>query len=294
MIHDVIVVGGSYAGLSAALQLARARKDVLVVDAGRRRNRFTAHAHGFLGHDGWEPGAIAAAAREQLLAYPTVRWVADEATGAAATPDGFTVALAGGDTPTGRRIVLAPGVEDTLPDVPGLAERWGRGVYNCPYCDGYERGGGPLGVLAVGELSMHQALLIPDWGPTTLFLNGAFEPTAEQGTQLAARGVRIEPVRVERLVDEASVALVDGRVVALAGLFTAGRTRPNGRLAHELGCTLEEGPTGPFIATDAMKQTSVPGVFACGDAARPAGSVALAVGDGAMAGAATHRSLLTG
>ena len=294
MIHDVIVVGGSYAGLSATLQLARARKSVLVIDAGRRRNRFTAHAHGFLGHDGWEPGAIAAKAREQVLAYPTVRWVADEATGAMATADGFTVTLAGGDTSTGRRIVLAPGVEDTLPDVPGLVERWGKGVYNCPYCDGYERGGGPLGVLAVGDLSMHQAILIPEWGPTTLFTNGAFEPTAEQQAQLAARGVRVEPVRVSHLVDEASVALADGRVVALAGLFTAGRTRPNGTLAHDLGCALEDGPTGRYIATDAMKQTSVPGVFACGDAARPAGSVALAVGDGAMAGAATHRSLLMG
>ncbi len=294
MIHDVVIVGGSYAGLSAALQLARARKDVLVVDSGRRRNRFTAHAHGFLGHDGWEPGAIAAKARDQLLAYPTVRWVADEATGGAATADGFTLSLGGGETVAARRVVLAPGVEDMLPDVPGLAERWGRGVYNCPYCDGYERGGGPLGVLAVGPLSMHQALLIPDWGPTTLFLNGAFEPTGEERAALAARGVTVEPVPVSHLSDAASVVLADGRTVELAGLFTAGRTRPNGTLAHDLGCALEGGPTGPFIATDMTKQTSVPGVFACGDAARAAGSVALAVGDGAMAGAAAHRSLLMG
>lgn len=294
MIHDVVIVGGSYAGLSAALQLARARKDVLVVDSGRRRNRFTAHAHGFLGHDGWEPGAIAAKARDQLLAYPTVRWMADEATGGAVTADGFTLSLAGGETVAARRVVLAPGVEDVLPDVPGLAERWGRGVYNCPYCDGYERGGGPLGVLAVGPLSMHQALLIPDWGPTTLFLNGAFEPTGEERAALAARGVTVEPVPVAHLSDAASVVLADGRTVELAGLFTAGRTRPNGTLAHDLGCALEVGPTGPFIATDMTKQTSVPGVFACGDAARAAGSVALAVGDGAMAGAAAHRSLLMG
>jgi thioredoxin reductase len=294
MIHDVVIVGGSYAGLSAALQLARARKDVLVVDAGRRRNRFTAHAHGFLGHDGWEPGAIAAAAREQLLAYPTVRWVADEVTGGATKAEGFTLSLAGGETVAARRVVLAPGVEDVLPDVPGLAERWGRGVYNCPYCDGYERGGGPLGVLAVGPVSMHQALLVPDWGPTTLFLNGAFEPTGEERAALAARGVTVEPVPVSHLSDAASVVLADGRTVELAGLFTAGRTRPNGTLAHDLGCALEAGPTGPFIATDMTKQTSVPGVFACGDAARAAGSVALAVGDGAMAGAAAHRSLLMG
>lgn len=294
MTHDVVIVGGSYAGLSAALQLARARKDVLVVDAGRRRNRFTAHAHGFLGHDGWEPGAIAVKAREQLLAYPTVRWMEDEATGGAATADAFTVTLAGGGTVAARRIVLAPGVEDVLPDVPGLAERWGKGVYNCPYCDGYERGGGPLGVLAVGPVSMHQALLVPDWGPTTLFLNGAFEPTGEERAALVARGVTVEPVPVAHLAGAASVVLADGRTVELAGLFTAGRTRPNGTLAHELGCALEDGPTGPFVATDMMKQTSVQGVFACGDAARPAGSVALAVGDGAMAGAAAHRSLLMG
>ncbi len=292
--YDAIIVGGSYAGLSAALQLARARRRLLVVDAGRRRNRFAPTSHGFLTQDGRAPGDIAADARAQLMAYPTVAWADGEATSAEQGNTGFAIAV-GASRHEAKRLVLATGVSDTLPAIPGLAERWGKSVFHCPYCHGYELNQGDIGVLGVSPLSMHHALMLPDWGRTTFFLNGAFEPDAEQMAQLQARGVSVErqPIR-EMAGERADLTLTDGRIVRLDGLFTMTRTSPSSPLAEELGCAFEDSPIGPFVKTDVTKETSVPGVFACGDLARAAGSVALSVGDGAMAGLGTHRSLMFG
>lgn len=173
---DAIIVGGSYAGISAALQLARARRKIMVIDAGRRRNRFAATSHGFLGQDGRAPGDIVADARKQLAAYPTVEFADDYVEAVGKTNDGFSAQTKShGDFET-RRIILATGVADDLPDVPGLRERWGKSIFHCPYCHGYELDQGKIGVLAVSDMSMHHALMLPDWGPTTLFLNGAFVP----------------------------------------------------------------------------------------------------------------------
>jgi thioredoxin reductase len=292
--NDAIVIGGSYAGLSAALQLARARRRVLVIDAGVRRNRFASASHGFLGHDGRAPGDIAADGRAQLLAYPNVRWLDDTAAQVVAEDGGFRVSTAEGLAEHARKLVLATGVVDELPLIEGLAERWGRGVFHCPYCHGYELDQGRIGVLAVGPLSIHHALMLPDWGSTTFFLNDAFVPDDAQRAALVARGVTVEAGAVARLTDTATVELRDGRRFAMDGLFTASRTHIASPVAAQLGCAMDEGPMGAFIRTDAMQATSVPGVFACGDAARAAGNVAISVGAGAMAGAATHQSLMFG
>lgn len=291
---DAIVVGGSYAGLSAAMQLARARRQVLVIDAGQRRNRFAAASHGFLGQDGRTPAAIVAEARGQLMAYRTVHWREGAAATASRGADGFAIRTGDGDTVTAGRLVLATGVVDELPAIDGLAQRWGRSVFHCPYCHGYELNEGRIGVLASSELSMHHALMLPHWGQVTLFLNDAFVPTAEQYAELAARNVTVEGGRVRRLVDSATVELEDGRKLEMDGLFTVTRTRVASPLAEQLGCAFDEGPLGAYIRTDAGKETSVPGVFACGDAARATGNVATAVGDGALAGAGAHRSILFG
>lgn len=291
---DAVIVGGSYAGLSAALQLARARRRILVIDGGQRRNRYAAASHGFLGQDGRAPGAIVAEAREQLLAYPTVHWRDGTAASASRRADGFAIGTDDGGTIAAARLVLATGVVDELPAVEGLAERWGHSVFHCPYCHGYELEEGRIGVLASSELSMHHALMLPHWGRVTLFLNDAFVPDEQQYAELAARGVAIEAGRVRRLAGHATVVLDDGRQCEMDGLFTVTRTRVSSPLARQLGCAFEEGPLGAYIRTDATQETSVQGVFACGDAARATGNVALAVGDGAMAGVGAHRSMLFG
>lgn len=294
MDYEVIIIGGSYAGLSAGLQLARARRTVLVIDAGQRRNRYAAHSHGFLTQDGKPPGQIAAEGRAQLMRYATVQWLDGQVVHAQPMPGGFQVRLQEGTPHTAQRIILAAGVEDELPPLPGLAQRWGKYVFHCPYCHGYELQQGRIGVLAVSAMSLHQALMLPDWGATTLFLNGAFEPDAEQQAHLRARGVQVEAGGVQRLDGETlDVVMQDGRVFALDGMFVATRVKP-GPLAAQLGCVLEDGPLGAYVKTDPIKATTVPGVFACGDLGRAAGSVALAVGDGAMAGAAAHRTLMFG
>lgn len=291
--YDVLVVGGSYAGLSAALQVARTRRPVAVIDAGVRRNRAAHASHGFLGQDGRSPGDIVADARNQLLAYPTVTWIAGTADHAGRAEGGFRVTMATGEVHAARRLVLATGVTDTLPDIPGLAAHWGKHVFLCPYCHGYELDNGRIGVIATGPMAIHQAMLLPDWGRVTFFTNGAIALDEAQIAALTARGVTIEPVPVAAIADDRpTVVLRDGRQLPMDGLFTASQISMASPLAAQLGCAVDEGPFGPSLRTDEIKQTSVEGVFACGDAARLMHSVALAVGDGALAGIGAHRSLL--
>lgn len=294
---DVIIIGGSYAGLAAALQLARARRSVLLLDGGQRRNRFASHSHGFLGQDGQPPGAIAAKGKAEVLAYPTVTWKDALADEVVATPDGFLV-RAGGDELSGKRLILATGVVDDLPAVPGLAALWGKRVFFCPYCDGYEFGLGSLAVLATNPQSPRFATLISEWagpGETTFFLNGQPEPEAHERALLASRGITIEREPVTSVGgDERSVEvkLQDGRSVKRDGLFLVPRTRLNGPFAEALGCELESGPLGSCYKTDATKETTVKGVFACGDIATPMPAIAFAVADGVRAGNGAHQSLL--
>lgn len=293
MIYDVIVVGGSYAGMSAAMQLARARCTVLVIDAAQRRNRFAAASHGFLGQDGRSPDAIAEQARQQLLAYPSVTWHEAAAVSAEKNLEVITVTTSDGSAFSAHRLILASGVSDELPDIPGLAERWGRQVFHCPYCHGYELDRGDIGVLASSPLAMHQALILPDWGPTTLFLNGAFQPDVDQSEELARRGVSLEQEPVRSIAGEQlDLTLASGRVVSLAGLFVQSRTHLTNPLIGQLGLAVENRPLGDFLTVNHTGETSVAGVFACGDVAVAAGNVAVAVGDGARTGSAVHQSLI--
>lgn len=289
---DVIVIGGSYAGLSAALQLARARRRILVIDNGQRRNRFAENSYGFLTQDGSTAAGIAAVGRAQLEEYPNVAWETETAISACGEKGHFEVKFLEGGAATAQRLVLATGVADVLPPIIGLAERWGTSVFHCPYCHGYELGAQAIGVLAMGEISMHHALMLPDWGSVTFFLNGTFIPDEKQRAALDSRGVTVEETPVKCVTGMADVALVDGRLLPMQGLFVASRTHGTSDLAGQLECAVEEGPMGDFVTTDMMKATTVSGVFSCGDMARPAGNVAFAVADGAMAGVSAHRSLI--
>ncbi|MDS1138972.1 NAD(P)/FAD-dependent oxidoreductase [Pusillimonas sp. SM2304] len=292
MHYDVIIIGGSYAGMAAALQLLRARRSVLVIDAGERRNRFASHSHGFLGQDGMPPGEIAANARRQLASYPTLTWLEGLAESVSGQVNHFTITTAQGEAHQGRRILLATGVADQLPPIAGLAERWGKTVFHCPYCHGYELGQGRIGIVGTGPLSVHQAELLTDWGDVTLLANGIVELNQDVRSALKRRAVTIEEARIDRIDGDADVVMADGRLLRFKGLFTATRTVPSGSLATVLGCAMEETPMGMQVRTDTENKTSVAGVFACGDVARAPHSVSLAVGSGAMAGAQVHRSLL--
>ncbi|MCX5579613.1 NAD(P)/FAD-dependent oxidoreductase [Kaistia terrae] len=296
MPYDAIIIGGSYAGLSAAMQLARAGRPIAVIDSNTPRNRFADASHGFFGQDGAAPRAMIAQAREKLLAYQNVRFIDGLAIHAHAIPAGFAIDLAEGDTLEASKLVLAFGVVDELPDIPGLAGKWGKSVLHCPYCHGYEFKGQRLGVLNVMEKSVHQALMIPDWGPTTFFLNGGAMPDAETLEKLRRRNVTIEPEKVVSLegteTDLSGVRLANGRVVGLDAMFTATRPRMASPIAEQLGCAFDEGMLGPVIRIDDMKMTTVPGVYAAGDIARSMHNATFASADGVMAGTALHQALI--
>jgi len=291
--YDVIIIGGSYAGMSAALQLVRARRRVLIIDGGKPRNRNARVAHGFLGREGLPPADIASQARDELLRYPTLTWLTDTAVSAQVIDDGggFQVKVEEGEAFVGDRVILAHGVTDDLPDVDGIGERWGRSVFHCPYCHGYEVFEGRIGVIGCAkDGGAAQALLLCDWGRITLFCSEASARIdAEQHARLEECGVVIESAQVTRVEDTATVVLADGRRVEVDALFISPHSRLSTDLAGQLGCELKD---GGCITTDSAKQTTVPGVFACGDAARMAGSIALAVGEGALAGVAVHHSLM--
>jgi len=295
MLYDAIIVGGSFAGLSAALQLARARRNVLVVDAGLPRNRFASASHGVLGHDGKPGGQLLAEARQQLLAYPTAKIFSGRVDGGEA---GFVVEAEDGMRWfTGRRLLLATGVADVLPEIPGLRERWGRTVVHCPYCHGYEIGGGAIGVLGTGPMSVHQAQMFADWGDVTLFTQGVVEVSPEEHGLLAARKVRVEPTPIAELEGAApaldGVRLQDGRRVAIKALLVGTQVRMASPLAEALGCAFDDSPFGPIVRIDAWGTTSVAGVYAAGDMARVPHSITFAMASGVAAGIRLHSSLIT-
>jgi thioredoxin reductase len=297
MTTDAIIVGGGFAGLAAATYLARARRNVVVIDTRQPRNRFADASHGFLGHDGSDPQQILTTARRQVTAYPTVRIIDGEATAALARDEGFSVTLGNGEALTTRKVILAFGLRDTLPAIPGIQERWGKTVLHCPYCHGIEFSDRQLGVLYRTPMSVHQASIVAEWGPVTLYLNG-HELDAEGAAIMAQRGVRVEAAKVLGLEGErtalSALALEDGRRSAVDALYIAPESCLSSPLAEQLGTAIEEGPMGPMIRTDADKMTTVSGVYAAGDIARAPHSVSWAVADGVTAGTSAHRALVFG
>lgn len=297
MTTDAIIVGGGFAGLAAATYLARARRNVVVIDTRQPRNRFADASHGFLGHDGSDPQQILSTARRQVMAYPTVRMIDGEATGARVEDDGFSVVFGNGEALATRKVILAFGLRDTLPSIPGIQERWGKTVLHCPYCHGIEFSDRQLGVLYRTPMSVHQASIVAEWGPVTLYLNG-HELDAEGADVMARRGVRVEAAKVMGLEGErtalSALVLQDGRRSAVDALYIAPESCLSSPLAEQLGAAIEDGPMGPMIRTDADKMTSVLGVYAAGDIARAPHSVSWAVADGVTAGTSAHRALVFG
>jgi thioredoxin reductase len=293
--YHVIVVGGSFAGLSAAMQLARARRRILLVDAGKPRNRFARASHGFLGQDGVAPAKIRREGLTQLARYPTFAFLHATALYASSGNDSFALTLSNGAEVRARKLILATGVTDVLP-LDSMVPRWGVSVLHCPYCHGYEVRDRRLAVIANIAGAAHQAMILPDWGPTTFYTQGKFEPSEDEAKQLAARGVGIERTPVTELVGNRSeirlLRLADGREVPAEVVFTAPQTRMASPLAEQLGCVFAEGPTGPNITVDPTQETSVKGVFAAGDAASAMYNATIASAAGVLAGVGAHRALV--
>ncbi|WP_030603880.1 NAD(P)/FAD-dependent oxidoreductase [Streptomyces achromogenes] len=295
--YEVVVVGGGAAGLSAALVLGRSRRRTLVVDAGEPRNAPSAHMQGYLSRDGMSPAEFLAAGRAEIARYG-VELVRGRVVDARKDTD-FTVVLAGGQTVRARRLVIATGLRDELPDVPGLAERFGRDVLHCPYCHGWEMRDLPTGVLATSPLSVHQALMVTQWSKDVrLFLHrvGEAELTDQDLRRLAAAGVAVVPGEVAGLevTDDrlTGVRLSDGTVHDRAVLYAAPRAVPNNDLLVRLGADLRETPFGSYPVIDERGLTSVPGLWAAGNASGFSEQVVNAVSRGYRAGAAINAELL--
>lgn len=296
---DVLIVGGGAAGLSAALVLARARRSVLVVDAGRPRNAPAAHMHGYLGSDGLPPASLLERGRREATGYGarvasgTVAAIEARTAGRAPGRPGFDVTLDGGRALTARRVLVCTGLTDELPDVPGVRERWGRDVLHCPYCHGHEVRDQPLGVIGGSGEAVAHAQLVRQWSDDVVYVTHGVAPTAEQREGLLARGVGVVDGAIARLVVTADrltgIELADGGVVARTAVFVRPRFVPNDTLLRDLGCTAD---AGGWVTTDAVGRTSVAGVWAAGNAANPRAQVISAAGEGSAAAIAINNDLV--
>ena len=263
--YDVAVVGGGAAGLSAALVLARARRRVVVIDAGAPRNAPAAHMQGFLSRDGMPPADLVATGRREVAGYGG--HLLDGSVDAVRPSDrgGFEVSLSGGRALSARRVLVTTGLRDELPDLPGIRERWGRDLLHCPYCHGYEVRDQPVGVLGGTPEAVQHALLVRQWSGDVVFFTHTDTLTATEREQLMAREVGIVDGPVARLAVEddriLGVELEDGRVVARSAVFVRPRFVPHHDLLAALGSETDE---AGWPVVDATGRTSVPGVWAAG------------------------------
>lgn len=295
--YDAVVIGGGAAGLNGALMLARSRRTVLVVDAGAPRNAPADAVHGLLAREGTPPGELLARGRDEVRMYGgeivdgTVQSVTRAGTG-------FAVTLADGRTTAARRLLVATGLTDELPEVAGLRERWGRDVLHCPYCHGWEVRDRAIGIIASGPNAVHQALLFRQLSADVTVFAHTAPLTAEQDEQLTARGIPIVRGEVAALsVDGdriAGVRMADGREVLREVVAVQARMVARGGLLAGLGLTTAEHPSGmgEYVPADPMGRTEVPGVWVAGNVTDIAAQVGAAAAGGAMAGAQINADLV--
>jgi thioredoxin reductase len=294
--YDVAVVGGGAAGLSAAVTLARSLRSVVVLDAGEPRNAPAEGAHNLLGREGVAPSELLATGRREAEGYGA-RIRPGRAVAVRRAGSGFELDLDDGGLLRARRLLLASGLVDELPDVPGVRERWGRDVLHCPYCHGWEVRGRRIGVLGTGPMTAHQALLFRQLSDdVTVFLHAGPEPEAEAAEQLDALGVPVVRGPVARLAVDgdrlAGVVLSDGRTFPVDAVTVAPRFVVRDDLWSQLGGTLTEHPVGAFIASDPQGRTDVPGVWVAGNARDLSAMVGMSAAQGVLAGAAINMDLV--
>jgi thioredoxin reductase len=304
----VVVVGGGVAGLSAGLVLGRARRRVLILDGGRPRNAVAEGVHGFFTRDGTPPAELLRLGREGLLPYDSVELRQVEASGAAPEGDGFRVDLADGRRVHGRRLLLASGVLDDLPPVPGMRELWGRGVYHCPYCHGWEVRDRPVAIYDRGATALEFAMMVHQWSRDLLLLtDGPGELDGTQRARLAALGVGVREGRIERLEGPDSpgasgaplrVRFAGGETLTRDGIFVRPAQRQRAELAAGLGCEMVTMGVEPSVVRlikcdPVSRETSVPGVYGAGDAGSPLQSAVVAAAAGAQAAYFINHALVS-
>lgn len=294
---DVVIVGGGYAGLAAAIVLARSRRDVTLIDAGQPRNAPAEGAHNVLGQEGIAPQDLLAAGRAEAEAYG-VRIVPGRVTALSGEIDEFTVDVAdGGPQVSARRIILATGLVDDFPEIPGVAEAWGKTVLHCPFCHGWEVRDQRIAVLSRAEPGIHQALLFRRLSDqVTLFLHEASELTAEQSETLAALDIPVVRGHVDRLVvdgtDVRAVQTDDGQSFDVDAVVVAPRFLARTDLYESIGGVAEVNPFGTQIPADPRGLTPVPGIWVAGNAGQPMAMVVASSASGVATGAAVHGDLV--
>lgn len=297
---DAVIAGSGPAGLSAALQLGRQRRGVMITDTGEGRNAVSHASHGFFTRDGTPPQELRRMGREQLAAYPSVTLRDAAVLDARRDDDGFALTLATGETIRSRTVILATGVRDELPAIPGLAEQWGGGVVSCPFCDGWELRDRPLAVLlGAAHQAMRVAMIHHLSRDLVVMTNSEIELDDDTHQLTDAEGIAVvtEPIaRVEGDGDRLSrLVLASGETIEREAMFIMPSMLPRNDLAVQLGCEVAiEGPMPGMVVVDQMLRTSVPGVFASGDVTTPMAQVSAAAASGGMAGASAHHHLLSG
>ena len=291
---DVIIIGGSYSGLSAGMALGRALRRVLIIDSGKPCNRQTPQSHNFITHDGRPPAEIASLARQQVQRYDTVSFLSGLAANAVKAEDKFHIRTQSGETFRAKKLIFATGIRDIMPDIDGYAECWGISVLHCPYCHGYEVRNERTGILGNGEYGFEFSTLLSNWTKDlTLFTNGKSALTSGQTSRLESHGIKIMETEIERLrhVDGRLQEIIfkDDTVFPVTALYARSPFVQHCTLPEGMGCALtEEG----YIRTDPFQKTTVDGVYACGDNTTRMRAVATAVAMGTAAGAAVNREII--
>lgn len=292
---DVIIIGGSFAGLSAAMTLGRAIRNVLIVDAGKPCNRQTPHSHNFLTQDGATPAEISALAKSQVLAYPTVKFENDTVIDVSGTNNNFIVKTAEGKSHSTRKILFSTGVKDIVPDIPGFAESWGISVIHCPYCHGYEYRGQNTGILANDVMAVDFVKLIGNWTQKlTLFTNGKAVFDKETFDKISIPGFQIVEREIAELINESGylkeIVFKDGSVQEIDALYARVPFVQHTDIPIKLGCELTE---MGLVKVDEFGKTGIPGIYAAGDNTSRMRSVSSAVAAGTTAGAVLNHEMIS-
>lgn len=291
---EVVIVGGSYAGLSAAMALGRSLRSVLIIDGGQPCNRQTPHSHNFITHDGAKPKEIAERAKSQVLAYPTVQFLEGNVMSASKTQDGFIVRTDGEETFMSRKILFTTGVKDLMPDIKGFAACWGISVLHCPYCHGYEVAHQNLGIIANGDTAFELCTLIQHWTEQlTLFTNGKAHLSEEQMQMVERLRINVIEKEISALVHTDGylehIAFADGSASTIDAIYARVPFEQHCDIPATLGCnTTDHG----HFEVDMFQKTNVPGVFCAGDNTSPMRSVSLAISSGNKAGAFINMELI--